>query len=96
MKRKETNSTDQATIALKKAKTSIERILKMIESQEYCIDILQQILAVQGLLKSSSEKILKNHLYTCFAEGMSNSNKGKKIEMIDELVQVIKISEKAN
>ena len=63
-------SKKDSVIALKKAQTSINGILKMIEEDKYCIDILQQILAVSGLLKSASNKILKNHLNTCFSEGI--------------------------
>jgi DNA-binding FrmR family transcriptional regulator len=85
----------QIDIALKKAKTSIERIQKMMNEDSYCIDVLQQILAVQGLLKSSSEKILTSHLHTCFAEGMSTKDSDKKDKLIKELTQVMKMNSKS-
>ena len=82
-------------IALKKAKTTIEKIQKMLNDDIYCIDVLQQILAVQGLLRSSSERILTSHLSTCFAEGMSMNDDPKKEKLIKELMQVMKMSRKA-
>lgn len=85
----------QIDIALKKAKTSIEKIQKMMAEDRYCIDVLQQILAVQGLLKSSSEKILTSHLHTCFAEGMSTKDHDKKERLIQELTQVMKMTGKS-
>jgi DNA-binding FrmR family transcriptional regulator len=90
----------QAAIALKKSQTHIKKIITMIDNDEYCIDILEQILAVNGLLKSASEKILKNHLHTCFVEGMEhaghshNGHKDKE-KLLDEVITVINLSGKS-
>ena len=89
------NSKPNTQIALKKAKTLIEKILKMVEEDKYCIDVLQQILAVQGLLKSSSEKILSEHLETCFVEGIKTGDLTKQEDLIEELMSVMKLSKKS-
>jgi len=39
-------SNSKNLIALKKAKTSLEKIIQMIEKDQYCINIIQQNLAV--------------------------------------------------
>jgi len=88
-------SKDQTIIALKKAKSSIEKIISMVDNDKYCIEIIQQILAVQGLLKSSSEKLLKNHLNHCFTDGIATNDKVMKEKLINELLNVIKISSKS-
>ena len=88
-------SKKQTSISLKKAKTSIETILKMLDEDKYCIDIIQQILAVQGLLKSSTEKLIKNHLNTCFIDGMNTTDINKKEALIEELAKVIKLNNKS-
>ncbi len=84
-------SKKEAAIALKKAQTSIRNILEMLESDQYCIDVLQQILAVNGLLKSASDKILQDHLHTCFSEGMAVSNKEHREKLIEEVASVINL-----
>lgn len=84
----------QASIALKKAQTHIKKVLTMIDDDEYCIDIVEQILAVNGLLKSASEKILKNHMRSCFMEGMHSTNKEHKEQLIDEVLHVVNLSGK--
>ncbi len=66
----------------------------MVSEDAYCIDILQQILAVDGLLKSSSEKLLDNHLRCCFASGMESAAVEKKDQLVNELVKVMHISRK--
>lgn len=82
-------SKQHASTALKKARTSLNNIIKMIEEDDYCLDILQQILAVNGLLKSASDKILQNHLNTCFIEGMKKENTQEKEKLIKEVIDVI-------
>jgi DNA-binding FrmR family transcriptional regulator len=39
-------NTEQALISLKKARTSLNNIIEMVESDKYCIDIIQQNLSV--------------------------------------------------
>lgn len=84
----------QASIALKKAQTHIGKILTMIEQDEYCIDVVEQILAVNGLLRSASEKVLKNHMRTCFTEGMNAKNPEYKEKLIQEVLNVVNFSNK--
>lgn len=42
-----------------------KKVTKMIESGDYCIDILNQSLAVQCALKKLDEAILEDHLTCC-------------------------------
>lgn len=79
-------------IALKKAHSHLGNVIAMVESQEYCIDILQQNLAVIGLLKSANETLLARHLNSCFARAMKGTNERRKQEMIDEILKINKLS----
>lgn len=85
------NSKKETAIALKKAQTSIGNILKMIDDDKYCMDILQQILAVSGLLKSASNKILENHLNTCFSEGMTSKKEDVKSQLVREVMDIVSL-----
>lgn len=84
----------QASIALKKAHSHIKKIIDMIDTDDYCIDIMTQITAVNGLLKSASDKILKNHMRTCFSEGMEKNNPETKEKLIQEVLNVINLNKK--
>lgn len=83
-------------IALKKARSSISKIIKMIDEDKYCIDVLQQINAVSGLLKSASTKILENHLNSCFSEGLSHKDDNEKTKLVKEVLEVISRGNKSN
>ena len=78
----------------KKAQSHLARIIKMIENGEYCVDIMQQNLAVIGLLKSAHLKLMENHLNSCFKDAMASKNEKKKQEMITEILNVIKFYNK--
>lgn len=79
-------------ISLKKAQSLINKIIEMIESKEYCIDIMQQNLAALGLLRSAHHSLLEKHLNTCFKNAMAAKNEKLKQKMIEEIIQVSKFS----
>jgi DNA-binding FrmR family transcriptional regulator len=80
-------------IGLKKANSHLNKVIKMLEDKEYCIDILQQNLAVIGLLKSANVKLLERHLHSCFANVMKGTNEKRKREMTEEILKINKLSQ---
>ncbi len=88
------NNKNHVLINLKKAKSLIEKIIKMVENGEYCIDIMQQNLAVVGLLKSSHKLLMERHLKTCFKKAMETKNNRKKDQMIKEILTVTNLVNK--
>lgn len=82
----------QILIALKKANSHLGKVIELVEKEEYCVDILQQNLAVIGLLKSANEKILKRHLNSCFITAMKGTNEKKKKAMIEEILQINRLA----
>lgn len=100
VKKREINIKDMQTnkqktlINFKKSQSLIEKIIKMIEKDEYCIDIMQQNLAVLGLLKSAHQMLMENHLNTCFKGAMKTKNKKRMAEMIKEILRVIRLLNK--
>ncbi len=74
---------------LKKAEGMLKKVIRMIESGDYCIDILQQSLATTGLLKAANKTILENHLNSCFKKGMLTKSPKKQQELIEEVLHII-------
>jgi len=74
---------------LKIAKGHLEKVISMIEDDTYCIDVLQQLQAVESGLKGTGSLLLENHLRGCVADAIS---KGKTEEAITEIMQVFKKS----
>ena len=76
----------KALQSLKTAKGQIDGIIKMIEEERYCMDISNQIVAAQALLKRSTLLILKQHLNHCVKQAVIN---GESDEKIDEIMTIL-------
>lgn len=85
---------DKTLINFKKASSLMDRVSKMTENNEYCINIMQQNLAIIGLLKSAHQMLLENHLKNCFKNAMAAKNEKIKQKMIEEILKVTKLANK--
>ncbi|MCX6745829.1 MAG: metal-sensing transcriptional repressor [Candidatus Parcubacteria bacterium] len=81
-------------INFKKAQSLLDKIIKMHDDGAYCIDIMQQNLAVIGLLKSAHQMLMEGHLNSCFKNAMASKNEKRKQAMIDEILKVTKLANK--
>lgn len=88
------NNKQETIINFKKASGLLIKINKMIKDNEYYVNIMQQNLAVMGLLKSSHQMLMENHLKTCFKKAMETKNEKRKKEMIEEILKVTKLFNK--
>ena len=79
---------EKVLINFKKAHTLLSKIITMSEQDEYCINVMQQNLAVIGLLRSAHEQLMENHLHCCFKKAMETGSEKKKQEMTDEILRV--------
>lgn len=91
---KTASAKEKALVNFKKAQTHLLKIITMTEKNEYCVSIMQQNLAVIGLLKSANQMLLENHLKTCFSEGMKLADEKHRETLIEEMLQVTKLSHK--
>jgi DNA-binding FrmR family transcriptional regulator len=89
-----TKEKQKVLIGFKKAKSLLEKIIKMTEQDDYCIDIMQQNLAVVGLLKAAHQTLMENHLHTCFKNAMASKNEKIKAKMVEEILRVSKLANK--
>ena len=70
---------------LKTAKGQMEGILKMVEEDRYCIDISNQILATQSVLRRANNEILHAHMTHCVKQALEE---GKEEEKIEEILSI--------
>ncbi len=55
---------EQSTKRINIIKGQLDGLLKMIENDEYCIDLLNQSLAIQNSIKSLDATLFERHLKT--------------------------------
>lgn len=64
----------------------LKKVIAMIESDHYCLDVVHQSIAVQAALKKADRAVLENHLTTCVADSIK---KGKTEPSIKEIMAVL-------
>ncbi|MFV0527817.1 MAG: metal-sensing transcriptional repressor [Lachnospiraceae bacterium] len=77
---------EKVTRLLRTAKGQMEGVLKMVEENRYCIDISNQLLATQAILKKVNREILHAHLQHCVRDSLETEEAGGKI---DEIMQIM-------
>lgn len=75
-------SQKKALTLLKTSRGQIDAVIKMIESDRYCVDVSNQILAARGLLQKANLQILEQHLKHCVRNDILEGNGDEKIEEI--------------
>ena len=74
---------------LKTARGHLDGIIRMLESDACCVDVMKQVAAVQSSLERANRVILHNHLATCFSDAVRS---GRGPAAIEELVDAVKFS----
>ncbi len=65
----------------------LQKVIKMVEDDKYCIDIIHQSQAIQKALGQTDNLILENHLETCTADAI---RKGDSKKAIAEVMNVVR------
>lgn len=83
------DTADRILHRLKIAKGHLQKVMEMIESGQYCIDVIHQSQAVQRALEEADGMVLENHLRTCVVDHIK---KGETDTSIKEIMNVFKKS----
>lgn len=79
-------------IAIRKARTSLEKIETMVVEERDCFPVIQQVLAAIGLLKSANLLMLDRHIARHIARHLDGL--GKKGDILrSELVRIVKTAQ---
>ena len=73
---------------LKIASGHLDKVISMVEKEEYCLHITQQSQAVQSALRKVDELVLENHLKTCVKDAIITDKNVE--EKVREIIEVFK------
>ncbi len=88
---KRSASKEKIITNFRKAHSLLQRVEKMVREDRYCIEIMQQNLAVMGLLRSAHEMLMRRHLETCFKDAFQSQDQKRQQEMIEEILKVTRL-----
>ncbi len=81
----------KAVRRLKIIQGQIKGLMRMIEDEKYCVDIITQSSAIKEALSGIEHIMLENHLTTHVIDQMKN---GKEKKAIEEILKVYKLAQK--
>ncbi len=79
----------QVTQALKTARGQLDGILRMVEEDRYCVDISNQLLATEALLKKTNKIVLQAHLQSCVKESFETGT-----DVDQKISEILKLLDK--
>ncbi len=79
---------------LKNIEGHIRGIERMVESEEYCIDVIRQIQAVQAALNKVSTIILDNHLNSCLVTAIQGNDISERERVLKEIAEIYEAATK--
>jgi len=68
---------------LRTARGHLDGVIRMVDDDRYCIDVLHQLSAVQGALERVRREVLEAHLRGCVPEAVAE---GRIEDIVDELL----------
>lgn len=85
---------DSTTRRLKTVEGHLRGIIRMVEEDAYCIDVIRQIQAVEAALNKISSKILEDHLNSCVITAIQGSDRKERERVLKEITEVFEMSTK--
>jgi DNA-binding FrmR family transcriptional regulator len=69
-------------------------VIRMVEANEYCIDVIRQVQAVESALNKVSTQILENHLNSCVSSAVQGNNPRERERVLKEITEVFEMATK--
>jgi CsoR family transcriptional regulator, copper-sensing transcriptional repressor len=80
---------------LKSVEGHVRGVQRMVEEGAYCIDVVNQIVAIQRALKKVSGLVLDEHLHSCVTDAMRGPDVAARERVLGELLDVFEATGKS-
>ncbi|MFV0497022.1 MAG: metal-sensing transcriptional repressor [Candidatus Fimivivens sp.] len=77
---------DKISRLLKTARGQVDGLLRMVEDDRYCIDISNQLMATEAILRRANRAVLAAHMHGCLLEA---AQQGDAEQKVDEMMKLI-------
>lgn len=79
---------------LKTVEGHLRGVIRMVEEDSYCIDVIRQIQAVEAALNKVSSQILEGHLNSCVITAVKGEDQSERERVLKEITEVFEMSTK--
>ena len=88
------NDNDDILKRLKSAEGHLRGVIRMVEEDVYCIDVIRQVQAVQAALNKINATILENHLNSCVITAIRGEDPNDRERVLSEIADVYEMATK--
>ncbi|MCF8707650.1 metal-sensitive transcriptional regulator [Rhizorhapis sp. SPR117] len=81
-----TNKFTREIARMRRIEGQARGIIRMMEDDRYCIDILQQLAAMEAALRAARMKVLNIHARNCVEAAIATGNRAEQAEKMSELI----------
>ena len=79
---------------LKTARGQLDGVLRVFDEDQYCIDIANQILAAEAILRKANREVVRAHMESCVAQAMESGDEQAKQQKLDEILRLLEKMER--
>lgn len=79
---------------LKTIEGHLRGVIRMVEEDTYCIDVIRQIQAVESALNKVSAQILEEHLNSCVITAIQGDEPAERERVLKEITEVFEMANK--
>jgi CsoR family transcriptional regulator, copper-sensing transcriptional repressor len=79
---------ESSVLRLKTIEGHIKGVTRMVENDEYCIDVIRQIQAVQAALNKVTTQILDEHLNSCVITAIRGDDPQERERVLKEIAEI--------
>ncbi|CAG1015463.1 MAG: metal-sensitive transcriptional regulator [Chloroflexi bacterium] len=88
------SDSDTVLRRLKTVEGHLKGVIRMVEEDAYCIDVIRQVQAIEAALNKVSSKILEDHLNSCVITAIQGNDKSERERVLKEITEVFEMSTK--
>jgi DNA-binding FrmR family transcriptional regulator len=85
---------DDVLKRLRTVEGHLKGIIRMVEEDAYCIDVIRQVQAVEAALNKVSTQILEGHLNSCVITAVKGEDPAERQRVLKEVLEVFETSTK--
>jgi DNA-binding FrmR family transcriptional regulator len=79
---------ERILVRLRNVKGHLGGIIRMVEEDQYCIDVIRQTKAIQNAIDKVNALLLERHLNHCVSRAIRSSNGKERERVISELLDI--------
>ena len=80
---------ESCTARLRRIEGQVRGVLRMVEEDRYCIDVITQVQAVRAALKRVEEEVLRDHVAHCVEHAIQSGDAREQRKKVAELMDVL-------